>query len=150
MLSIQELLLSSRRRVAVTRYRMICLLLKGNGMYCNVSALCVGVIRTVKVHKGQIVRGIFQNYITLQGREKASRCVNVSSSPLRPPTQILSLAHHRFQRTFVQFEYSVLSSSSSLLVFYVTCNNISVIYVTAQMCRRTGEEVVHTVGLPTS
>ena len=37
----------------------------------------------------------------------------------------------------------------SLLVFYVTRNDISVIYVTAQMCRRT-EEVVPTVGLPTS
>ena len=36
----------------------------------------------------------------------------------------------------------------SLLVFYVTCNDISVIYVTAQMCRRI-EEVVPTVGLPT-
>ena len=29
----------------------------------------------------------------------------------------------------------------SLLVFYVTCNDISVIDVTAQMCRRTEEEV---------
>ena len=28
-------------------------------------------------------------------------------------------------------------------------NDISVIYVTAQMCRRTEEEVVPTVGLPT-
>ena len=27
----------------------------------------------------------------------------------------------------------------SVLVFYVTCNDISVIYVTAQMCRRTEE-----------
>ena len=36
----------------------------------------------------------------------------------------------------------------TLLVLYVTCNDISVIYVTAQMCRRT-EEVVSTVGLPT-
>ena len=39
-------------------------------------------------------------------------------------------------------------TSLSLLVFYVTCNDISVIYVTAQMCRRT-EEVVPTVGLQT-
>ena len=39
--------------------------------------------------------------------------------------------------------------SLRLLVFYVTCNNISVIYVTAQMCRRTEEVVVPTVGLPT-
>ena len=37
----------------------------------------------------------------------------------------------------------------SLLVFYVTCNDISVIYVTVQMCRRTEDEVVPTVGLPT-
>ena len=36
-----------------------------------------------------------------------------------------------------------------LLVFYVTCNNISVIYVTAQMCRRTEDVVVPMVGLPT-
>ena len=36
-----------------------------------------------------------------------------------------------------------------LLVFYVTCNDISVIYVTAQMYRRTEEGVVPTVGLPT-
>ena len=35
----------------------------------------------------------------------------------------------------------------SLLVFYVTCNDISVIYVTAQMCRRT-EKVIPTVGPP--
>ena len=35
----------------------------------------------------------------------------------------------------------------SLLVFYITCNDISVIYVTAQMCRRTEEEVVPTVRL---
>ena len=35
----------------------------------------------------------------------------------------------------------------SLLVFNVTCTDISVIYVTAQMCRRI-EEVVPTVGLP--
>ena len=34
-----------------------------------------------------------------------------------------------------------------LFVFYVTCNDISVIYVTAQMCRWTEEEVVPTVGL---
>ena len=34
------------------------------------------------------------------------------------------------------------------LSLLVTCNDISVIYVTAQMCRRT-EEVVPTVGLPT-
>ena len=39
--------------------------------------------------------------------------------------------------------------SLSLLVFYVTCNDISVIYVTAQMCRQTEEEVVPTVGLQT-
>ena len=38
--------------------------------------------------------------------------------------------------------------SLGLLVFNVTCNDISVIYVTAPMCRRT-EEVVPTVGLPT-
>ena len=38
--------------------------------------------------------------------------------------------------------------SLGLLVFYVTRKNISVIYVTTQMCRRT-EEVVPTVGLPT-
>ena len=37
----------------------------------------------------------------------------------------------------------------SVLVFYVTCNDISVIYVTAQMCRRTEEEVVPTVGVQT-
>ena len=36
-----------------------------------------------------------------------------------------------------------------LLVFYVTCNDVSVIYVTAQNCRQTEEEVVPTVGLPT-
>ena len=36
----------------------------------------------------------------------------------------------------------------SLLVFYVTRNDISVIHVTAQMRRRI-EEVVPTVGLPT-
>ena len=35
----------------------------------------------------------------------------------------------------------------SLLVFYVTCNDISVIYETAQVCRLT-EEAVPTVGLP--
>ena len=34
----------------------------------------------------------------------------------------------------------------SVLVFYVTCNDISVIYVTAQMCRRTEEEVVPKFG----
>ena len=33
-------------------------------------------------------------------------------------------------------------------VFFATCNDISVIYVTAQMCRRT-EEVVPTAELPT-
>ena len=37
----------------------------------------------------------------------------------------------------------------NLLLFYVTCDDIAVIYVTAQMCRRTEEEVeaVPTVGL---
>ena len=46
---------------------------------------------------------------------------------------------------------SAMCLSLSLLVFYVTCDDISVIYVTAQMCRRTEEEVevVPTVGLPT-
>ena len=39
--------------------------------------------------------------------------------------------------------------SLSLYVFYVTCNDISVIHVTAQMCRWIEEEVVPTVGLPT-
>ena len=42
-----------------------------------------------------------------------------------------------------------VSLSLSLLVFYVTCNNISVIYVMPQMCRRTEEDFVPTVGLPT-
>ena len=42
-----------------------------------------------------------------------------------------------------------MSLNLSLLVFYVTWNDILVIYVTAQMCRRTEEEVVPTVGLPT-
>ena len=37
----------------------------------------------------------------------------------------------------------------SVLNFYVTCNDISVIYMTAQMCRRSVEEVVPTVELPT-
>ena len=37
----------------------------------------------------------------------------------------------------------------SLLVFYVACNDISVINLTAQMSRRNEEEVVPTVGLPT-
>ena len=38
----------------------------------------------------------------------------------------------------------------SLLVYYTTCNDISVIYVTAQMCTRTeGEVVVPMVGLLT-
>ena len=36
-----------------------------------------------------------------------------------------------------------------MLRCYVMCNDISVIYVTAQMCRRTAEEVVPTVGLTT-
>ena len=36
----------------------------------------------------------------------------------------------------------------SVSEFYVSCNSISVICVSAQMCRRT-EEVVPTVGLPT-
>ena len=44
----------------------------------------------------------------------------------------------------LEFELSL-----SLLVFYVTCTDVSVIYVTAQMCRWTEEEVVPTVGLPT-
>ena len=39
--------------------------------------------------------------------------------------------------------------SLSLLVFYITCNDISVICVMPQMCRRTEEECVPTVGLPT-
>ena len=43
----------------------------------------------------------------------------------------------------------VYSLSLSLLVFYVTCNDMSVIYVTAQMCRWIEEEVVPTVGIPT-
>ena len=36
-----------------------------------------------------------------------------------------------------------------VLEFYDTCNGISVIYVTAQMYKRTEEDVVPTVGLPT-
>ena len=36
----------------------------------------------------------------------------------------------------------------SVLEFYVTCNDISFIYVT--MCMRIEEEVVPTVGLPAS
>ena len=48
----------------------------------------------------------------------------------------------------VRLVYSRLSVC--VLEFNVTCNEISVIYVTAQMCRRTEEEVVPTctVGLP--
>ena len=38
--------------------------------------------------------------------------------------------------------FGVYWVSLSLFVFYVTCNDISVICVTAQMCRRTEEEVV--------
>ena len=45
-------------------------------------------------------------------------------------------------------ELSVWVLSLSLSVFYVTCTDISVIYVTAQICRRTEEEVVPTVGRP--
>ena len=42
-----------------------------------------------------------------------------------------------------------MSLSLSLLVFYVTWNDISVINVTAQMYRWTEEEVLPTVGLLT-
>ena len=48
---------------------------------------------------------------------------------------------------FCNFQNSV--SEFELFVFYVTCNDISVIYVTAQMCRRIEEEFVPAVGLPT-
>ena len=46
--------------------------------------------------------------------------------------------------------YSRLSVCVCVLEFNVTCNEISVIFVTAQMCKRTEEEVVPTctVGLP--
>ena len=40
-------------------------------------------------------------------------------------------------------EGNIFTLSSSLLVLYFTCNDISVIYVTAQMCRRSQEEVVN-------
>ena len=55
----------------------------------------------------------------------------------------------KFTNTFMYLLCPSLSLSLSLLVFYVTCNDISVIYVMAQMCRRTDEEVVPTVGLLT-
>ena len=46
-------------------------------------------------------------------------------------------------------EFSIVNVHVCVMEFYVTCNDISVIYVTAQMCRRTEEEVVLTVGLQT-
>ena len=46
------------------------------------------------------------------------------------------------------YKYCFIQGGLGLLVFYVTFNNISVIYVATQICRRT-EEVVPTVGLPT-
>ena len=53
-----------------------------------------------------------------------------------------------FKYGFNARKFILISFDLSLLVFYVTCNDSSVIYVTAQMCRRT-EEDVPTVGLPT-
>ena len=44
--------------------------------------------------------------------------------------------------------FMIKGSLKKILAFNVTCNDISVTHVTAQMCRRT-EEVVPTVGLPT-
>ena len=58
---------------------------------------------------------------------------------------VLNLKIHNYDMTRDK------SLSLSLLMFYVTCDDITVIYLTAQMCRRTEEEdeVVPTVGLPT-
>ena len=42
-----------------------------------------------------------------------------------------------------------VSRTGGYWLLNVTCNDISVIYVTAQMCRRTEEEVVPKVGHPT-
>ena len=54
----------------------------------------------------------------------------------------------RYKRNELEWLLNV-TCSLSLLVFNVTCNEVSVIYVTPQMCRRIEEEVVPTVGLPT-
>ena len=43
--------------------------------------------------------------------------------------------------------FAGILSELSVLEFYVSCNDISVIYVTTQMCRRTEEEVEPIVGL---
>ena len=61
---------------------------------------------------------------------------------------IHALQQNEMQHILLCRSYFIVMNLS-LLVFYVTCNDISVIYVTAQMCRRTEEEVLPTVGLTT-
>ena len=80
---------------------------------------------------------------------------------VRRPSVVVNFSHLRIaERNLpkldrVQLQYHRtwppirMSLSLSLLVFYVTCNDISVIYVMSQMCRRTKEEFVPTVVLPT-
>ena len=80
---------------------------------------------------------------------------------VRRPSVVVNFSHLRtaernlpkFDRKQLQYHRTWppirMSLSLSLLVFYVTCNDSSVIYVMPQMCRRTEEEFVPTVGLPT-
>ena len=71
------------------------------------------------------------------------RCNIILDKKKRDLTQSYDETPYTNRKFNNQFEFE-------LLVFYVTCNGISVIYVTAQMCRRTEEEeVVPTVGLQT-
>ena len=62
---------------------------------------------------------------------------------------ILTIDNPEFENISLICIRKNLSLGLSLLVFYVTCTDISVIFVTAQMYRRTEEECVPMVGLPT-
>ena len=72
---------------------------------------------------------------------KSSKCVPLQSEILRC-TVVASCSGRLPGITYCFFkDLQMYQFELILLVFYVTCNNISVIYVTAQMCRRTEEKL---------
>ena len=86
-----------------------------------------------------------------------SRCVGAYTGTSMNSTKcLLHLEAYRRSNFFNPPSYlcaviyltEICDEGLGLLVLNVTCNDISVIYVTAQMCKR-AEEVVPSFGIPT-
>ena len=107
---------------------------------------CGKLFVVFKVRKGALLK---QNWTEIDDKWTWS---NVNKNEIRTFSNVYkNKVTYKISAQYVKARRRKMWKTALLfvLVFYVTCNDISVIFVTAKMFRRTEEEVVPTVGLQT-